>query len=530
MVRRPFLVLAIVWLVCAGFVQAQSTITLNNTGQQSFAFDPVDHFLYSSQQGSGSSTLTVINTLTNTVTGSITFSAGLASQTSASGTTVFVPDQSNHFVRVFSISSSGVPSALRTDPAHYATGSAALTTTYAVTKQGTGDYMDINLVSTGANQHTTLVGGSAGLVFSDANTNRYYADYASGAQVIDAATGNILRGLSGQVQAVDSSSAHNFVYTAAGTVLTQLSGTANTPTATYDFGASFGAVTVDPATGDVYVALQGQNKVVHLNSSLAYVGQYSVTAPWAAAVADGQLYVQSANVGSLTVIAVGLPVITTAPGGQTVNAGSSASFTVAATSGTTLTYQWYLNSVAISGATAATYSISSVQTSDAGSYTVAVTNSVGTTTSTAVILTVNVLPIITTPPVASQTVDAGNAVSFTVAASGVGSLTYQWYKGGVAISGATGSTYTIYSPQAGDAGIYTVAVTDSTGTALSSAATLTVNVPALVSIAVTPANPAVNVGAQQAFTATGTFSDSTTQVLNGFWAGRGPLTTTRASA
>src|SRR6202007_2918144 len=48
---------------------------------------------------------------------------------------------------------------------------------------------------------------------------------------------------------------------------------------------------------------------------------------------------------------------------------------------------------------------------------------------------------------------------------------------------------------------------------------LTVNPATLVSIAVTPANPSITKGATQQFTATGTFSDSTTQVLsNAVWA------------
>ena len=46
-------------------------------------------------------------------------------------------------------------------------------------------------------------------------------------------------------------------------------------------------------------------------------------------------------------------------------------------------------------------------------------------------------PSITTQPT-SQSVSAGSSVTFTVVASGGGTLTYQWYKGGTAVSGATG--------------------------------------------------------------------------------------------
>ena len=71
----------------------------------------------------------------------------------------------------------------------------------------------------------------------------------------------------------------------------------------------------------------------------------------------------------------------------------------------------------------------------------------------------------------------GGSVSFNVwatGASGAGGLTYQWRRNGVAISGATSSTYSIGSTSASDSGSYTVVVTNSIGSATSSAAALTV--------------------------------------------------------
>lgn len=84
------------------------------------------------------------------------------------------------------------------------------------------------------------------------------------------------------------------------------------------------------------------------------------------------------------------------------------------------------------------------------------------------------LPLFTTQPT-SLTVTAGQSASFTVAASSTTPLTYQWSRNGIAISGATGPTHTIASAQTGDAGSYTVVVTNSAGNATSNAATLTVN-------------------------------------------------------
>jgi hypothetical protein len=75
------------------------------------------------------------------------------------------------------------------------------------------------------------------------------------------------------------------------------------------------------------------------------------------------------------------PVISTQPSSSVVVVGSGASFTVSASSNLPLTYQWKKDGVVISGATSSIYTIASTKTTDAGSYTVVVTNSVGSVTS-----------------------------------------------------------------------------------------------------------------------------------------------------
>jgi len=82
-------------------------------------------------------------------------------------------------------------------------------------------------------------------------------------------------------------------------------------------------------------------------------------------------------------------------------------------------------------------------------------------------------PTITTQP-SSQSVASGSSVTFTVVASGDGTLSYQWRKGGTAISSATASSYTISSVSSSDAGSYDVVVSNSAGSVTSSTATLTV--------------------------------------------------------
>jgi len=94
-----------------------------------------------------------------------------------------------------------------------------------------------------------------------------------------------------------------------------------------------------------------------------------------------------------------LATITTQPASVTVTAGGSATFTVAATAGSsTISYQWRRNGTAISGATNATLTLSNVTSAnDAGDYTVVVMTEAGMVTSNVATLTVNAAPVVTPP-------------------------------------------------------------------------------------------------------------------------------------
>ena len=89
------------------------------------------------------------------------------------------------------------------------------------------------------------------------------------------------------------------------------------------------------------------------------------------------------------------------------------------------------------------------------------------------------VPTCTAPSISVQPAGAaktvGESVTFSVTASGTTPLSYQWRKGGSIISGAIGSSYTISSVAAADAGIYDVVVSNSCGSVTSSPAALTVN-------------------------------------------------------
>jgi hypothetical protein len=81
--------------------------------------------------------------------------------------------------------------------------------------------------------------------------------------------------------------------------------------------------------------------------------------------------------------------------------------------------------------------------------------------------------IITSQPI-SATVTVGDSVSFSVSLVDDSSASYQWYKDGLEISGATGSTYTIAAAGLDDAGTYYVVVSNSCETVQSNPAELTV--------------------------------------------------------
>jgi len=87
--------------------------------------------------------------------------------------------------------------------------------------------------------------------------------------------------------------------------------------------------------------------------------------------------------------------------------------------------------------------------------------------------TANISPIMVDQPVA-RTVIAGSALSLTARAWGNPAPTYQWYKNGSAISGATGPDYLVASSSSGDAGSYAVTASNSGGSASSTAASITI--------------------------------------------------------
>jgi hypothetical protein len=148
----------------------------------------------------------------------------------------------------------------------------------------------------------------------------------------------------------------------------------------------------------------------------------------------------TSNAAVLTVTSATVaPQITTQPASQTVIAGKTVSFTVAATGTAPLTYVWSKNGTVSGGATAATYTTpAETATDNNAKFTVAVSNGAGSATSNAAILTVSASSLllnssasslsfgnVTMPSSGTQTVtltNAGNSLVTisTVTVSGAG--------------------------------------------------------------------------------------------------------------
>jgi len=251
-------------------------------------------------------------------------------------------------------------------------------------------------------------------------------------------------------------------------------------TVTAPAAANFSVV----ATGDAPLSYQWRRNGIAIGGATSSTYSLNPTAvsdsgaTFDVVVTNGVGSVTS-TVATLTVNAAAVaPSITTQPANTTVTAPGAASFSVVATGSVPMTYQWKRNGSNIAGATSATYVRNPTAVADNGSsYTVVITNSVGSVTSAAAILTVNpppVAPSITTHP-ASVTVTAPAAATFSVVAAGDAPLTYQWRRNGVNIGGATNSSYTLDPTAVSDSGAtFDVVVTNGAGSATSNAATLTV--------------------------------------------------------
>jgi len=243
----------------------------------------------------------------------------------------------------------------------------------------------------------------------------------------------------------------------------------------------------------------------------SYTGTYPGTPVWMANMTETntniQLYLSNINGDDITpssqniyngtfTIAVPLPLsVSISPSSATLDLGQSQLFTSTVTGGTgPYTYQWYLNGVAISGATASTWTFTP---SVSGSYNVYLnaTDSIGTKgkSNTAPVTVHPTLSVSVSPAVAACYV--GQSQQFiSIVSGGSPPYSYQWYLDGSPVSGATSASWTFAPVSTGIYLIY-VKTTDAVGiTAQSNTAQLTVSPPPVVGVTISQSGFLIEVG------------------------------------
>ena len=219
----------------------------------------------------------------------------------------------------------------------------------------------------------------------------------------------------------------------------------------------------------------GTNIAGAMGSSYTIPNVQATNIGWYVAVVSNSFGTVTSAVATLTT-SNAPPHIITQPASQTVNDGSSATFSVWAIGPSPLNYQWRFsgtNNISeatnISGATNSSFAISDVQSNYAGKYDVVVTNAFGSVTSVVATLS-NLLtaPVFVFQPI-SQTVVEGDTVTFSARAAGTEPIFYHWQEydstyGYTNLPGQTNMRFVDANMQSGDAGAYAVAVSNAVGT------------------------------------------------------------------
>ena len=185
----------------------------------------------------------------------------------------------------------------------------------------------------------------------------------------------------------------------------------------------------------------------------------------------------SVGTASTTIIALRvleLPAITQQPRTQAELQGTRITLEVVATGSPPLKYQWYRGYTILNGQTGAQLVIPSLQPADVNSYTVKVSNEVGSVTSALAYLNILSPPQLLRSP-KSGAVAPGNPLTLEVTPDGpITSFSIRWLKDGKALVSASGPQLRLDNVQPEQAGLYVAEVSSSGGTTLS--------VPAIVGV------------------------------------------------
>lgn len=224
---------------------------------------------------------------------------------------------------------------------------------------------------------------------------------------------------------------------------------------------------------------------------VADAGNYSVVVTNAAGAITSGLIVLGVNPATPPRLLFFSRTLVTLYVGATLNLGSSFG------GSGPITYEWRRDGVVVSTISSNSFSKTNAQLADSGGYTVTATNPAGSLTSDPVAVTVlpQAAPVVTSPP-RDVTVATADTISLSVAVNNGGSpVTYQWNKSGVAIAGATGSSFSKSGAQIADAGSYTVTIVNAIGMVVSPAAQVTVRPPTPPTVSINSGSSVVSTGA-----------------------------------
>jgi hypothetical protein len=266
-------------------------------------------------------------------------------------------------------------------------------------------------------------------------------------------------------------------------VISNVAGTVTSNTRTLDFGTA-PSVTTQPQGG--FLSLGGsitltvvaggsptltyQWKKDGTNIGGATSSSYSITNAVAGNSGEYTCVITN-NWGTATTVSASVsvgtpPVIVTQPSNVTDAFGATATLSIVFRGQKPITIKWYRNGVLYSTTNYNTsYDTDTIQfqinSLNVGNWYCVLSNVNGDTTSNTVTVTGEGAPVFTQQPEGAAVQDGSSYTLYSIATGGT--VTYQWYLNGSAISGETGQIYTIAAMSSADEGYYHVVATNSRG-------------------------------------------------------------------
>ena len=236
-----------------------------------------------------------------------------------------------------------------------------------------------------------------------------------------------------------------------------------------DVPAGLSNVVAIATDGAYHLALKADGTVVSWGGTWYYYGMVPPSVTNATAISAGQ--------NALALVGDGPPFLTSPLINLAAPNGTPVWLRITATGSWPLSYQWAFNGKDLTGETNAILGLTDLQFAQSGSYSVRVSNALGTATASS---SISVMPFVITIQPQSQLAYGATTVNFNVEANGL-SPQYQWQFNGMNLPGATNKSLTLTNIQSYQAGIYRVVISNSYGVVISSDAGLEVSPLAIIS-------------------------------------------------